>query len=158
MKFTLNGALSIGTLDGANIEIRRAVGAENFFHFGQTVEQVEQTWQAGYRPREVVAGNGALRTVFELLGSGLFSHGDRELFRPLLDGLLDHDPFLVCADFQDYADAQARVDAAWRDQERWTRMAILNVARSGRFSSDRAVREYDHDIWHATRAAASTGP
>jgi starch phosphorylase len=155
MKFTMNGALTLGTLDGANIEIRRAVGEENFFLFGQTVEQVEQTWRNGYRPGEVVASNEALRPVFELLSSGLFAHGDRELFRPLVDNLLDHDPFLVCADFQDYADAQARVDATWRDRERWTRMAILNVARCGRFSSDRAVREYDNDIWHASGTVVS---
>jgi glycogen phosphorylase len=147
MKFMMNGALTIGTLDGANIEIRRAVGAENFFLFGLSAEQIERTCRMGYRTSDVVAANEDLRLALELVVSGLFSHGDRELFRPLADQLLEHDPFLVCADFQDYVAAQARVAAAWREREQWTRMSILNVARSGPFSSDRAVSEYDRDIW-----------
>jgi len=150
MKFTMNGALTIGTLDGANVEIREAVGAENFFLFGLDVEQVAATWAAGYRPREIYQGNERLREVVDLINSGLFSHGDGGLFRPLTDHLLDHDPFLVCADFQDYLDCQARAGEAYGDQEDWSRKSILNVARSGRFSSDRAIREYNQDIWRAT--------
>jgi len=115
MKFTMNGALTIGTLDGANVEIRAAVGEENFFLFGKTVEQVEATWASGYRPREVYERDPDLRDAIDLINSGLFSHGDRGLFRPLTDNLLDVDPFLVCADFRDYVDCQSRVDVAYRD-------------------------------------------
>ncbi|MBN8509286.1 MAG: glycogen/starch/alpha-glucan phosphorylase [Burkholderiales bacterium] len=157
MKFMMNGALTIGTLDGANVEILQAVGEDNFFRFGLGVDQVAEVWRAGHRPRACVERSEALRGAIELLRSGLFAHGDRELFRPLVDNLLDHDPFLVCADFDDYVAAQQRADGAWRDHERWTRMSVRNVARSGRFSADRAVREYDAEIWH-TRAGPKTGP
>jgi len=148
MKFTMNGALTIGTLDGANVEIRDAVGAENFFLFGKTMQQVEETWAAGYHPRDLYHQNENLRDAIDLINSGLFSHGDRDLFRPLTDSLLNADPFLVCADFQDYLDCQTRVCDSYQDQDQWLRMSILNVARCGRFSSDRAVREYNADIWH----------
>ena len=150
MKFMMNGALTIGTLDGANVEIREAVGEENFFLFGKTVQQVEQTWAAGYRPRDVYEQDEALRAAIDAINSGLFSHGDQGLFRPLTDNLLNADPFLVCADFRDYVECQARVDLTRRDTEQWLRMSILNVARAGRFSSDRAIREYCEDIWNAT--------
>ncbi|WP_059425137.1 glycogen/starch/alpha-glucan phosphorylase, partial [Sulfuricella sp. T08] len=150
MKLTMNGALTIGTLDGANAEIRAAVGEENFFLFGKTVQQVEDIWVAGYHPRDVYHQNENLRDVIDLINSGLFSHGDGGLFRPLTDDLLNSDPFLVCADFQDYIDCQAEVSQAYQDQEQWSRMSILNVARCGRFSSDRAIREYNADIWRAT--------
>ena len=148
MKFTMNGALTIGTLDGANVEIRAAVGEENFFLFGKTVQQVEDIRAAGYRPLDIYRNNASLRDVIDLINSGHFSHGDGGLFRPLIDNLLNSDPFLVCADFQDYVDCQARVGDAYLDQDQWTRMSILNVAHCGRFSSDRAIREYNSDIWH----------
>jgi starch phosphorylase len=148
MKFTMNGALTVGTLDGANVEIREAVGAENFFLFGLTVDEVEALWASGYRPQEWLARNERLRGAVELIGSGHFSRGDPQLFRPLLDGLIHHDPYLLFADFDAYVDCQQRVNDAWLDPERWTRMSILNSARSGRFSSDRAVAEYAARIWH----------
>jgi len=148
MKFTMNGALTIGTLDGANVEIREAVGEENFFLFGKTVQQVEETWAAGYRPRDFYERDEDLRGAIDLINSGLFSHGDRSLFRPITDNLLNSDPFMVCADFRDYCACQARVAQVWGNPEQWTRMSILNVARCGYFSSDRAIREYAEDIWN----------
>ena len=157
MKFTMNGALTIGTLDGANVEIRSAVGEENFFLFGQTVPEVEATWRAGYRPRALYERDPDLRDAIDLINSGLFSHGDRDLFRPLTDNLLDVDPFLVCADFRDYIDCQGRVGVAYRDAEQWSRASILNVARCGYFSSDRAIQEYNADIWHATALPVTPG-
>jgi starch phosphorylase len=147
MKFTMNGALTVGTLDGANIEIRDAVGAENFFLFGKTVDQVEALWLEGYRPADLLLANERLRGVLDLIGSGHFSDGDPDLFKPLLDNLVHHDPYLLLADFDDYVACQTRVDEAWRDPTRWTRMSILNSARSGLFSSDRTIREYARDIW-----------
>jgi starch phosphorylase len=149
MKFCMNGALTIGTLDGANIELREEVGPENFFLFGLSAEQVAALKAGGYRPREIYEGNKRLKDVIDLIRSGFFSRGDDELFQPLIDGLLEHDPYMVLADFDSYLEAQRRVEEAWRDTERWTRMSILNSARSGRFSSDRTVREYCRDIWHA---------
>src|SRR5262249_36988037 len=123
-------------------------GSENFFLFGKTVQQVEETRAAGYHPREVYESDEDLRGAIDLINAGLFSHGDRDLFRPLTDSLLDSDPFLVCADFRDYVECQGRVALAYRDAEQWSRMSILNVARCGRFSSDRAIREYSEDIWN----------
>ncbi len=147
MKFTMNGALTIGTLDGANVEIRDAVGEDNFFLFGKTVQQVEEIWAAGYHPNDIYQHNEDLRDVIELINSGHFSHGDSGLFRPLTDRLLNWDPFMVCADFQTYIDCQSRVSQAYLDRGQWSRMSMLNVARCGRFSSDRAVREYNAEIW-----------
>jgi len=147
MKFSMNGALTIGTMDGANIEIREEVGAENFFLFGLTTEQVAQTKARGYRPQEYMTDE--LKEVVELIGSGFFSRGDPQMFRPLLDGLLWHDPYLVFADFASYSDCQLQVSAAYRDADRWTRMSILNAARSGKFSSDRTIQEYSAQIWKA---------
>lgn len=148
MKFSMNGALTIGTLDGANVEIREAVGPENFFLFGLTAEQVAETWAAGYRPYELYQRNAELRVAIDLINSGIFAHGDRELFRPITDNLLQHDPFLVCADFPAYVECQTEVSRQFRDVEAWTRKSILNVARIGRFSSDRAIRGYCADIWN----------
>jgi starch phosphorylase len=148
MKFSLNGALTIGTLDGANVEIREDVGPENFFLFGLTVEEVRARRAAGYRPRDCVERDPELRLVLERIASGFYSRDDASLFRPLVDSLLDHDPFLLLADFRSYVDAQQEVGRAYQDAERWTRMSILNVARMGRFSSDRAIQEYCRDIWH----------
>jgi starch phosphorylase len=147
MKFALNGALTIGTLDGANVEIRQEVGPENFFLFGHTVEEVMQRKAAGYRPRELYEADAELRGALDAIANGDFSGGDRELFRPLVDDLLHRDEYLVLADYRSYLDCQGEVERAFRDAERWSRMSILNVARCGRFSSDRAIREYCDEIW-----------
>jgi starch phosphorylase len=149
MKFTMNGALTIGTLDGANIEIREQVGAENFFLFGHTTEEVAELRRRGYRPWTCASADPELAEALELVADGFFSRGDTTLFRPLLDNLLHHDPYLVLADFAAYRDCQRQVSAAFHDQESWTRMSILNSARSGMFSSDRTIREYCRDIWRA---------
>jgi glycogen phosphorylase len=147
MKFALNGALTLGTLDGANIEIREQVGAENFFHFGLDTTAVRRCRKEGYRPYEVYAHNPRLKDVIDLISNGFFSHGDPELFRPLVASLLTDDPYMLLADYQSYMDAQDNIGDAYQCQDQWTRMSILNVARMGRFSSDRAVREYCRDIW-----------
>ncbi len=147
MKFSMNGALTIGTLDGANIEIREEVGAENFFLFGLKTEEVEALKSQGYNPWDYYNSNESLRQVIDLVRSGHFSHGDGGLFAPLLDNLLYHDPFFLLADYQSYIEAQDKVSQAYRDQEHWTRMSILNVARMGKFSSDRAISEYCQEIW-----------
>ncbi|GLI33058.1 hypothetical protein DAMNIGENAA_04910 [Desulforhabdus amnigena] len=149
MKLSMNGALTIGTLDGANVEIREEVGAENFFLFGLTAEQVCSLQKGGYQPMEYYSRNPELQGVVERIRSGDFSNGDRELFKPLVDSLLFHDTFMLFADFASYVDVQGQVDAAYRDRDRWTRMSILNTARMGKFSSDRAIREYCRDIWNA---------
>ncbi|MCG6927989.1 MAG: glycogen/starch/alpha-glucan family phosphorylase, partial [Acidobacteria bacterium] len=147
MKFALNGALTIGTLDGANVEIREAVGEENFFLFGLTVDGVQGVRAAGYHPGEHYGADPELRAALDALAAGDFSGGDGEIFRPLVENLLHDDPFLVLADYRSYVDAQGEVEVAWRDEKRWTRAAILNAARSGRFSSDRSIYEYCRDIW-----------
>jgi starch phosphorylase len=147
MKFSMNGALTIGTMDGANIEIRQEVGAENFFLFGLTAEQVAQTKSRGYRPLEHMTPE--LQEVISLINSGFFSRGDANMFRSLTDGLLWHDPYLVFADFESYSECQLQVSQAYRDVDHWTRMSILNTARSGKFSSDRTIREYCSEIWRA---------
>ena len=149
MKFSMNGALTIGTLDGANIEIRDEVGAENFFLFGLSAPEVYALKAQGYRPMDYYNANQGLKDVIDLIRSGFFSRGDPELFRPLIDGLLYQDPYLLLADFQSYIDCQNKVSEAYRDTDRWTRMSILNTARSGKFSSDRTIREYCSDIWRA---------
>jgi starch phosphorylase len=147
MKLTLNGALTIGTLDGANVEIREEVGAENFFLFGLDADAVTRLQHTGYRPAEHIAGAPELAAALELIDAGHFSRGDRDMFRVLTSDLREHDPFLVCVDFPDYVQCQERVDRAWTDHAAWTRMSILNVARAGKFSSDRAIREYCDRIW-----------
>ncbi|HTN51053.1 MAG TPA: glycogen/starch/alpha-glucan phosphorylase [Anaeromyxobacter sp.] len=148
MKFAMNGALTVGTLDGANVEIREEVGAENFFLFGLTVEQVAALKQRGYSPWEIYRNDRRVKAVLDAVSSGLFSPGEPALFRQLVEGLLNGgDPYLVLADFAAYCACQDEVDRAYRDPERWTRMAILNVARTGKFSSDRTIREYAEEIW-----------
>jgi len=147
MKFSMNGALTIGTLDGANVEIREQVGHDNFFLFGMNVEEVQARWATGYHPRTIYDTNENLRAAINLIATGHFSHGDRELFRPLVDSLLTHDPFMVLADYQAYVDCQQQVGEVFRDRERWTRMSILNVSRMGAFSSDRSIAEYCEKIW-----------
>jgi starch phosphorylase len=147
MKFAMNGAITIGTLDGANIEIRDAVGHENFFLFGLTAEEVERVKTEDYTPRRIYESNSELREAIDLISSGFFSNGDRGLFYPLVDSLLTRDDYMLLADYQAYVDCQQRVGHAYSDQSAWTRMSILNSARAGRFSSDRSIREYCRDIW-----------
>jgi starch phosphorylase len=148
MKFALNGALTIGTDDGANVEIRELVGDENFFLFGLREPEVERIVEGGYRPSAYYEENRSLRHALDLIASGAFSGGDRATFEPIVSNLLSEDRFLVLADYQAYIDAQARVDEAYADTEAWTRSAVLNVARSGFFSSDRSMRDYIDRIWH----------
>lgn len=147
MKFAMNGALTIGTLDGANIEIREEVGAENFFLFGLTAEEAFKLKASNYNPSHYYQSQAELRTAIDQLASGYFSRGDKDLFKPLVDSLMNWDEYLLLADYQSYIECQERVSQAYRDRDRWLRMSILNVARIGKFSSDRAVREYCQDIW-----------
>ena len=147
MKFSMNGALTIGTLDGANVEIREEVGAENFFLFGMTVAEVQALQQQGYRPRDRYQADDELCRAIDLIADGFFSHGDTDLFRPLVDNLLESDPYLVLADYRAYIEAQEQVGRAWQDPDEWARKAILNVAGMGKFSSDRSVRDYCREIW-----------
>ena len=149
MKFAMNGALTIGTLDGANVEIRDAVGPENFFLFGMTAEQVAARKAGGYRPGDVLAEDPELARLLAWVAHGHFSPGEAGLFEPLVRNLLDFDPFFVLADFRAYVECQERVSRAWLDKEAWTRTAILNVAGMGPFSSDRSIREYAARIWKA---------
>jgi starch phosphorylase len=147
MKFAMNGAVTIGTLDGANVEIREEVGADNFFLFGLTTPEVEKRKAEGYNPRSIFEANPMLHEVLVALSSGEFSRGDRTLFEPLINSLLDRDEYMLLADYQSYVDCQDRVSAAYKDQEAWTRMSILNVARIGKFSSDRSIKDYCAEIW-----------
>jgi starch phosphorylase len=134
-------------LDGANVEIREEVGADNFFLFGLTAEEVQQRKAHGYNPRDIYEQNGTLREVLDFVASGALADGDPNLFRPLVDNLIYSDPFLVLADYQAYIDCQEQVSALWRDRDAWTRKSILNVARMGKFSSDRSIREYCEHVW-----------
>nr|WP_158021426.1 glycogen/starch/alpha-glucan phosphorylase [Mycolicibacterium chubuense] len=147
MKFMINGAVTIGTLDGANVEIRREAGAENFFLFGLTEGEVERVKADGYRPLNHVESDAELAAVLELIARGEFTGGDPEVLRPIVDNLIHHDPFLALADYRSYVDCQEQVSRAWLDSDAWSRMSILNTARSGMFSSDRAIAEYCDDIW-----------
>jgi starch phosphorylase len=147
MKLGMNGALTVGTLDGANIEIREAVGEENFFLFGLTTEEVLEARRAGLSGRMAYAANPEVREVMDLISSGFFSPEDRDLFQPIVDKLLGRDEYLTLADFSAYAACQRRVETAYADPVAWSRMAALNIARLGKFSSDRTVREYARDIW-----------
>jgi starch phosphorylase len=147
MKFALNGALTIGTLDGANVELRDHVGAENIVIFGLTAEEVEQRRRAGYSPRSVVNASPQLAQVIDALAAGTFSPDDHNRYRGLVDNLLTSDWFLVAADYAAYAAAQRAVDAIWRDKRAWYGKVICNTASVGWFSADRAIREYARDIW-----------
>ena len=149
MKFALNGALTIGTDDGANIEIRQMVGDENFFLFGMSEPQVAELTKAGYRPREYYEANPALREALDMIASGAFSNGDSSVFQPFVFSLINDDRFMALADYQSYMDAQQRVEAAYVDQTQWVRSAVLNVARCGYLSSDRAISNYLERVWHA---------
>lgn len=148
MKFALNGALTIGTDDGANVEIRELVGDDNFFLFGMSEPEVEALWARGYRPADFYQADEGLRRAIDLIASGAFSGGDKSVFEPIVSNLLYDDRFMVLADYSSYIQAQATVDAAYQDQDAWTRSAILNVARCGFFSSDRSMRDYIERIWH----------
>jgi starch phosphorylase len=147
MKFALNGALTTGTLDGANVEIRERVGAENFFLFGLTTEEVFALKGSGYHPMAYYRDNPVLKRAIDAIARGDFSHGEAELFQPIVDSLLYKDEYLLLADFQAYIECQDRAEAAYRDQENWSRMSILNAARCGFFSSDRSMRQYSAEIW-----------
>jgi len=145
MKFMMNGALTIGTLDGANVEIRELVGEENFFLFGHDESGIQQLWSEGYYPQNHMSSE--VWEVINLIKGGHFSQGDRETFEPLVSNLLNNDPFCVFADFCDYCDAQDRVSRAWVNRDAWNRMSVINTARSGFFSSDRSIRDYCTKIW-----------
>ncbi len=149
MKFSLNGALTIGTLDGANIEIREAVHPENFFLFGLNVDQINILRNTGYYPRDYYNSNNELRETIDKISSGYFSNGDSNMFKPLVDSLLSQDTYFLFADFASYIETQEKVQSAYKNQDTWAKMSILNVARMGYFSSDRTIREYCKDIWNA---------
>ena len=150
MKFAINGALTMGTLDGANIEICEEVGEDNIFIFGLTAEEVRQRKAAGYDPGKLAVQDPRLAAVFELFRVGHFSPGEPELFKPFLDSLLNHDEYMLLADFADYAACQQRVSELYRDPDSWTRKAVLNVAHMGKFSGDRTIAEYNRDVWRST--------
>ena len=147
MKFTLNGALTIGTLDGANVEIREEVGADNFFLFGLTTEQVAACKVVGHNPWFYYDTNPELKRVLDVIASGLFAPETPNLFLPILDSLLVGDPYMVMADYAAYVQCQEHVSRTYEDRDRWVRMAILNTARVGKFSADRTIVEYARDIW-----------
>jgi len=149
MKFALNGALTIGTDDGANIEIRKLVGDKHFFLFGMSEPEVDELVAKGYRPRDYYENDPKLKAAIDLISSGEFSGGDKSTFGPFVASLVGEDRFMALADYQSYMDAQARVEAAYADQDSWVHSAVLNVARCGYFSSDRSVREYLDRVWHA---------
>jgi glycogen phosphorylase len=148
MKLALNGAVTIGTLDGANIEIRDRVGADNFFLFGLNAEQAMTARAAGYSPRSFYEQDAELRAAIDAISGGVFSGGDGGTFAPVVDSILGWDEYLCLADYRSYVDCQDAVERAWQDTERWTSMSIRNTARSGFFSSDRTVRDYCRTIWH----------
>lgn len=149
MKFTLNGALTIGTLDGANVEIMQEVGSENFFLFGMTASEIMEL-QKNYNPYKYYEQNKELHRIIRQLSDGYFSPEEPHLFHPVVRTLLEHDRFFVLADYESYIRCQEKVSETYKDRDKWTRMAILNVARSGKFSSDRAIKEYAENIWHIT--------
>ncbi|MBS1991227.1 MAG: glycogen/starch/alpha-glucan phosphorylase [Cyanobacteria bacterium SZAS LIN-3] len=157
MKFALNGALTIGTLDGANIEMREEVGAENFFLFGLTADEVAHLKAHGYRPYDYYESNQDLKEVIDLIADGTFSWGDKLLFRPLVDSLLNYDPYLLLADFESYVACQEKVSDLFSRPDDWARMSILNVARMGKFSSDRSIQEYCRDIWRVSPVKVDIG-
>jgi starch phosphorylase len=149
MKMALNGALTIGTLDGANVEIRERVGEDNILIFGLTAEEVEARRAKGIDSSETIAASPLLREALDEMGSGVFSPDDPGRYRGLVDILTHHDYFMVCADFDAYWAAQMKIDELWRDKSQWWRVSALNTARVGWFSSDRAIREYASEIWKA---------
>jgi starch phosphorylase len=149
MKFAMNGALTIGTLDGSNFEIREEVGSENFFHCGLNAEEINQMKSHGYNPMTYYNADPDLKEAIDLISSGFFSKKDADLFKPLVDSLLRRDEHMVLADYQSYIQCQDKVSMTFKDQKKWTKMSILTVARMGKFSSDRSIREYNEKIWRA---------
>ncbi len=147
MKFALNGAITIGTLDGANVEIRERVGEDNIVIFGLTAAEVERTAREGYRPGDIISNTPVLRGVLDAIASGEFSPEDRTRYVRLVDSLYNNDRFFIAADFESYANAQRQVDGIWADPANWTKKTILNTANVGWFSSDRTIREYADEIW-----------
>ncbi|HWO11491.1 MAG TPA: glycogen/starch/alpha-glucan phosphorylase, partial [Polyangiaceae bacterium] len=147
MKFAMNGALTIGTLDGANVEIRDEVGPENFFLFGMDVSEVERVRATGYQPQRFIDASPRLAEAVELLASGFFSLGDPGRFAAVVHSLRHDDPFMVCADFDAYHQAHEEAAAVYQDRRAWTRRALFNIAGSARFSSDETIRAYSRDIW-----------
>jgi glycogen phosphorylase len=153
MKLALNGALTIGTLDGANIEIRDEVGAENIFIFGLRADEVSELLARGYDPNHFIGAHRGIRRVIDSIASGHFSRGDKDLFRPIVANLLStRDEYVHLADLQPYIDAQERVDVEYRDRTSWLRKSLLNIARMGKFSSDRTITEYAREIWNVKPA------
>ncbi|RMF66062.1 MAG: glycogen phosphorylase, partial [Cyanobacteria bacterium J069] len=157
MKFALNGALTIGTLDGANVEIREEVGPDNFFLFGLTAPEVLEMKAQGYNPQHFYQSDKELRQVIDSIRSGYFSPKEPDLFRAIVDALMHGDEYMLMADYRAYIDCQDRVSQVYRNQDEWTRMAILNVARMGKFSSDRTIREYCNDIWNVQPMSVTLG-
>ena len=149
MKFALNGALTVGTLDGANIEIREAVGEENFFLFGLNVHEINSLKNSGYYPYNYYNGNSELKETIDKIASGYFSGGDTNVFKPIVDSLLNEDRYFLLADFASYVKTQEYIQKVYKDSDAWTKISILNVARMGYFSSDRAIKEYCEEIWNA---------
>jgi starch phosphorylase len=145
----MNGAITIGTFNGTNLEIRNEVGAENFFLFGQTAEEIYDMKSFGYNPMVYYNANPDLKEAIDLISSGFFSRNDVNLFKPLVDSLLCRDEYMVLADYQSYIKCQDSISVAFKDQKTWTKMSILTVSRMGKFSSDRSIREYCEKIWHA---------
>ena len=158
MKFAMNGALTIGTLDGANIEIREEVGEENFFLFGATAAEIRRLKADGYHPEVCYRGDSELHQVIGLVRSGIFSKGDTELFRPLIDSLLRPDEFMLLHDYRSYIECQEAVGRRYRDRDAWVRSSILNTARIGKFSSDRAIKQYCEEVWQVKPVHVKVGP
>lgn len=148
MKFMLNGALTIGTLDGANVEMTEEVGDENIFIFGMKSEEVQALKASGYNPMDYYHGNSELKEVIDMIDSGFFCPDHPELFKPIIESLLyQGDNYCLLADFDAYIKCQERVSEAYKDQKLWTKMSIMNVAKSGKFSTDRTIKEYTEEIW-----------
>ena len=153
MKFALNGALTVGTLDGANVEIRERVGAENFFLFGMTVDEVDKLYEDGYSPAKYYEADPRLKAAIDMVSDGTFSNGDRNTYAPLVADWLTKDWFMTLADFTAYSSIQSEIEALYRDPLEWNRKAVLNVANSGYFSSDRSIQDYLDNIWHTSPLA-----
>ena len=150
MKFALNGALTIGTLDGANVEIKEEVGDDNIFIFGLTVEELEELRRSGYDSKTYYHGNAELKRALDQISNGFFSPEDKHLFDPIIHALLhENDYFMVLADYESYVKEQERVERLFKNQDEWTRKAIINVAKVGKFSSDRTIKDYNDEIWHS---------
>ena len=147
MKFAMNGALTIGTLDGANVEIRDEVGHDNFFLFGLTTEQVYHMKSRGYDAAYYYHNDQELKLALDQIANGYYSNGDTQIFKPLVDSLLYHDEYMLLADFRSYIECQDKVDKTYLNKDKWVKMSILNVARMGKFSSDRSIKDYSDKIW-----------